>query len=72
MKNKLNPMIRVIAEQYKFEIEWCDVLNHWNISHESSCCSFFWRDDYDSFEDFFNRLKAYLEEIGGERCTIFS
>ena len=67
MKNELNPIIKAVAEQYKFEIKWCDVLNHWTIRHESHNCNFFWRSDYDcSFETFFVHLQHYFEEIGVE------
>jgi len=41
MNNELNPIIKAVAEHYKFEIKWCDVLNHWKICHESHNCSFF-------------------------------
>jgi len=72
MNNELNPIIKAVAEHYKFEIKWCDVLNHWKICHESHNCSFFWCsenyscDNY-SFETFFSDLKHYFEEIGVER-----
>jgi hypothetical protein len=68
MNNELNPIIKAVAEHYKFEIKWCDVLNHWNIRHESHNCSFFWRSD-DSFETFFLYLKYYFEEVGVERLN---
>ena len=67
MNNELNPIIKAVAEHYKFEIKWCDVLNHWKICHESHNCSFFWRSDNYSFETFFSDLKYYFEEIGEER-----
>ena len=41
MKNELNPIIKAVAEQYKFEIKWCNVLNYWTIRHESHNCNFF-------------------------------
>ena len=66
MNNELSPIIKAVAKHYEFEIKWCDVLNHWNIRHESHNCSFFWRSD-DSFETFFSDLKHYFEEIGAER-----
>jgi hypothetical protein len=74
MKNELNPIIKAVAEHYKFEIKWCDVLNHWTIYHESHNCSFFWRSSFfgrsdDSFETFFSDLKYYFEEIGVERLN---
>ena len=59
MKNELNPIIKAVAEQYKFEIKWCDVLKYWTIRHESHNCNFFWRSDY-SFETFFLNLQHYL------------
>lgn len=69
MKNELNPIIKAVAEQYKFEIKWCDVLNHWTIRHESHNCNFFWRSDYECpYENFFLHLEVYFEEIGEECC----
>jgi hypothetical protein len=68
MKNELNPIIKAVAEHYKFEIKWCDVSNYWTIRHEYNNCSLHWRSDYDcSFETFFVHLQHYFEEIGMER-----
>jgi len=65
--NKLNPIIKAVAEHYKFEIKWCDVSNYWTICHESHNCNLFWRSDYDnSFQTFFLHLQHYFEEIGME------
>jgi len=65
--NKLNPIIKAVAEHYKFEIKWCDVSNYWTICHESHNCNFHWRSDYDnSFQTFFLHLQHYFEEIGME------
>jgi len=65
MKNELNPIIKAVAEHYKFEIKWCDVSNYWTICHESHGCNFDWRSDYDcSFETFLVELQHYFEQIG--------
>ena len=65
--NELNPIIKAVAEHYKFEIKWYDVLNHWTICHDSHGCNLFWRSDYEnSFEIFFLVLQHYFEEIGTE------
>jgi len=67
MKNELNPIIKAVAEHYKFEIKWCNVLNYWTIRHESHNCNFHWHSDYHcSFETFFVHLQHYFEEIGME------
>ena len=54
----LDPVIREVAEAYKFEIKYCDVLDRWSVQDEN----FYWDDSY-SKENFFEELRqTFIDE----------
>jgi hypothetical protein len=58
---ELNPVIKAVAEQYKFDITWSDELSAWMIRNYDS--SFYWCSLL-SYDGFFDDLENYFYELG--------
>lgn len=62
---ELNPVIHEICKQYKFDIEWVDILNKWCIKKETRHCFFYWSSDM-KYEQFFEELEDYFKDVGAQ------
>ena len=66
MKIPLNPVIEAVSVAYKFNIEYCDVLDRWRIKGKlRHAVEFYWDSSY-SYENFFDELNSSFNEEGRE------
>jgi hypothetical protein len=64
---ELNPLIRGVAEQYKFTVLWDGELDKWIIHNANS--TFYWSDDEWSHDTFFEDLWDYIYRSGQDSVS---
>jgi hypothetical protein len=58
-RGNYSPIIEKVAAIYKFNVEFCEVLNKWIIKKQEKGADFYW-DSNHTEQDFFDELETFF------------